>query len=365
MSSFMFRTIMIWIITGFISFSFTPIVRQFAFRIGATDKPAARRMNTKVMPTIGGLGIFSAYFISLFFMHNVPNDIVYPLFFGSIIIIVVGLVDDIKEVSPKFKMIGILIATLIVFFSGSIDFQVMSVPFFGEVNVGWFSLPFSIIWVAGITNAVNLIDGLDGLATGVSSIALLTLGIISYVFMSGDSIYQVILFISLVAANIGFLPWNFNPAKIYLGDTGALFLGFMIAVMSLQSLKEVTFITLVIPITILGIPITDTLYAILRRKINKKPISEADKFHIHHRFVALGFSHKQAVLIIYSIATIFSLIALIYSVSSIWGAIILTISLVIGIEIFVEIIGLFGENRKPFIRWLRKRLKRKGGNKKT
>ncbi len=154
---------------------------------------------------------------------------------------------------------------------------------------------------------------------------------------------------TLVAALLGFLPYNFHPAKIYLGDTGSLFIGFMISVFSLYGLKNATFITLIIPVIILGVPITDTLYAILRRLLNKKPISQADKHHLHHRLMQMGLTHRQTVLVIYGIALIFSFISLLYPLSNLWGSILLTVATLFGLELFVEAIGLVGDTRQPLL----------------
>ena len=159
---------------------------------------------------------------------------------------------------------------------------------------------------------------------------------------------------TLVAALIGFLPYNFHPAKIYLGDTGSLFIGFMISVFALYGLKNATFITIIIPVIILGVPITDTVYAILRRILNKKPISQADKHHLHHRLMQMGLSHRQTVLVIYGIALIFSSISLLYPISSFWGSVLLTVATLLGLEIFVEVIGLVGESRRPLLNFIKK-----------
>ena len=162
----------------------------------------------------------------------------------------------------------------------------------------------------------------------------------------------------MVASLLGFLPHNFHPAKIFLGDTGALFIGFMIAVFSLKGLKNVTFVSLIIPIVILGVPITDTVYAMLRRFLNNRPISQADRHHLHHRLMQLGLSHRQTVLVIYGLSLVFSFIALLYPVSSFWGGILLTIAVVIGLELFVESIGLVGENRQPLLHAIQHLVKR-------
>lgn len=350
----MFYVVLAWIATLLLSLLLTPFVKKLAFAIGATDKPDKRRVNKKEMPTIGGVAIYLAYFISMFFFQPLPTEQVMPLFLAATVIIITGVIDDVKELSPKLKMLGILIAALIIYFMGDIKMTTISFPFLDTYQLGILSFPLTIIWILAITNAINLIDGLDGLATGVSIIALTTMGIIGYFFLNFMNIPLTIMIFTLVFAALGFLPYNFNPAKIFLGDTGALFLGFMISVMSLQGLKNVTFISLIIPIVILGIPITDTVYAMLRRYLNHMPISSADKHHMHHRLMSIGLTHRQTVLTIYTISIIFSIISLLFPISTFWGSILLTIGLLFGLELFVELIGLVGENRRPLLTVLRK-----------
>ncbi len=232
----------------------------------------------------------------------------------------------------------------------------ITLPFI-TIHLGWMSLPITWIWILAITNAVNLIDGLDGLATGVAIIALTTMGITAMFFLNVGNIFVSIMIFTLVAACIGFLPYNFFPARIYLGDTGALFIGFMMSVFSLFGLKNATFITLLIPVMILGVPITDTVFAIFRRLLNKEPITHADKRHLHHRLMQIGLTHRQTVLVIYGIALIFSFISLLYPISTLWGSILLTVAVLIGLELFVETIGLVGEDRQPLLNGIKKLVK--------
>jgi len=172
-------------------------------------------------------------------------------------------------------------------------------------------------------------------------------------FLNANTFVSLLIF-TLVAAMMGFLPYNFFPARIYLGDTGSLFIGFMTAVFSLFGLKNVTLISVGVPVMILGVPITDTIYAMIRRILNKKPISQADKHHLHHRLMQLGLTHRQTVMVIYGIALIFSFISLLYPISSLGGSILLTIGLLFGLELFVEAIGLAGDNRQPLLKWIKR-----------
>ena len=341
--------------TFLLSLALTPLIRGLALKIGAVDNPNARRVNKVPMPTMGGLAIFIAFNSANFALlrNQYPSDQIWPLFAAEVLIILTGIIDDIYELKPRQKMFGILLASLVVYFAAGIRMTTLTIPFVGTVQLGWLSLPITLLWIAAITNAVNLIDGLDGLACGVAIIALTTSAVTGYFFLNVTNTFVSIMMFTMVAALAGFLPYNFHPAKIYLGDTGSLFIGFMISVFSLYGLTNATFITIIIPVIILGVPITDTVYAILRRKLNNRPISQADKHHLHHRLMQMGLSHTQTVLVIYGIALIFSCISLLYSFSNLWGSLLLTVATLFGLEIFVEVIGLVGDTRQPLLNFIR------------
>ncbi|MCV3763897.1 undecaprenyl/decaprenyl-phosphate alpha-N-acetylglucosaminyl 1-phosphate transferase [Companilactobacillus farciminis] len=356
----MFSVIVKLFLTMILSAAITPFVVKLAYILGAVDKPNARRVNVKPMPTMGGLAIFIAFNFSTFVLlrEQFPTHELFSVFLAECIIILTGIIDDIRELSPKAKLAGILAAALVIYFLAGIRMNEVTLPIFGSFQLGWWSLPITIIWIIAITNAVNLIDGLDGLATGVSIIALFTMGVMAYFFLNMTNVYVAIWIFAMVAALIGFLPHNFHPASIFLGDTGSLFIGFMMAVFSLKGLKNVTFISLLMPVVIMGVPITDTVYAILRRLLNKKPIMQADKHHLHHRLMQLGLSHRQTVLVIYGLSLVFAFISLLYPLSTLWGSILLTIGVLIGLELFIESIGLLGDNRQPLLRAIQRFVKR-------
>lgn len=356
----MFSVIVKLFLTMIISAAITPFVVKLAYILGAVDKPNARRVNIKPMPTMGGLAIFLAFNFSTFVLlrEQFPTHELFSVFLAECIIILTGIIDDIRELSPKAKLAGIFAASLVIYFLAGIRMNEVTLPIVGSFELGWWSLPITIIWIIAITNAVNLIDGLDGLATGVSIIALFTMGIMAYFFLNLTNVYVAIWIFVLVAALVGFLPHNFHPASIFLGDTGSLFIGFMMAVFSLKGLKNVTFVTLLMPVVIMGVPITDTVYAILRRLLNKKPIMQADKHHLHHRLMQLGLSHRQTVLVIYGLSLVFAFISLLYPLSTLWGSVLLTIGVLIGLELFIESIGLLGDNRQPLLKSIQKFVKR-------
>ncbi|GAA0362552.1 MraY family glycosyltransferase [Alkalibacterium iburiense] len=346
----MFIVLLVCIFTMINTLILTPLFKKIALKLKVTDKPEERRVHEKETPTMGGLPIFISFFLSCFFLLPIPLSQVLPLFAGSSIIILTGIIDDLYELKPLVKLSGIILGALAVYFLGDVALETMTIPLIGTLHFGSWQFPFTILWIIGFTNAINLIDGLDGLASGISIIALTTMGVIGFFFLTISEVSVSIMIFVLIGAIAGFWPYNFQPASIFLGDTGALFLGFMIGVFSLQGLKNATLISLIIPIVILGIPVTDTLFAIIRRKLNRQSISTADKNHIHHRLMNLGLSHRQTVLAIYCVAAIFSVIALLYSFSTLIGSILLTIFVLIGVELFVEMIGLVGEDRRPILK---------------
>lgn len=328
----------------------TPLIKKLAIRIGAVDKPNQRKVHMKVMPRLGGLAIYISFIAGVLLLQpDSPHSL--PILLGSLIIVLTGIIDDIRELSPRVKLMGQLAAALVVVLSG-IHVEFINLPFGGQLEFGIFSIPLTILWIVGVTNAINLIDGLDGLAAGVSSIALLTIS--GMAIIMGDA-YVTVLGLILMASTIAFLFYNFYPAKIFMGDTGALFLGYMISVLSLLGFKNVTFISLIIPALILGVPISDTFFAIIRRLVHKQPLSAPDKSHLHHCLLRLGFSHRQVVLIIYAIAAMFSLAAFIFSMATLWGSLIFIGVILITIEFFVESIGLVGKDYKPLLNFIKNR----------
>ncbi len=365
MIPFALQYIIVLISTLVLSAIATPLVRFLAFKIGAVDNPNARRINKVPMPTAGGLAVFIAFAVSvLFFLPGIIKHLnvngvyihyVLPLVLAGGIIIVTGLIDDIKELKPLPKLSGILIAATIIWLWTDFRFDDFKIPFGGPLIhfPSWVSFFLTVLWIVAITNAVNLIDGLDGLVSGVSIISLTTMGIVSYFFLHDSNIFLPLTIFILVVSIAGFLPYNYHPAIIYLGDTGALFIGFMIGVLSLQGLKNSTAVAVVTPMIILGVPITDTVVAIIRRSLSGKKIYEADRMHLHHRLLSMGLTHRGTVLVIYAISFIFSLTSLLLNVSSRLGGVLLMVFLLLGVLILSEMVGIFGENRTPLLNTLR------------
>lgn len=327
----------------------TPLVRKLAFRVGAVDRPNYRKVHESLMPRIGGLAIFGAFLIG--YALFLPEDIhAMGILIGAVIIVLTGFLDDMLEITAKAKIIGQLMAAIVVVTIGGLQIDLINIPFIGQVEFGYLSIPITIIWIIGITNAINLIDGLDGLAAGVSSIALISLSIMAIIM--GNPFVTATAAI-LAASSLGFLLFNFYPAKIFMGDTGSLFLGYMISVLALLGFKNVALVSLLVPVIMLGVPISDTFFAIVRRIRMKQSITAPDKSHLHHCLLKTGFTHRQSVLIIYGLAILFGAAAILFSQATLWGGIFLIIVLIIAIELFVEVIGLAGSNYRPILNLVR------------
>ena len=290
----------------------TPVVRSLAFRMGAVDIPKDnRRMHDHPIPRMGGLAIFLGFILSvLIFVPLTPE--LRGMLLGSVVIVILGILDDIFALPalPKFfvqigaALIAVLEGNRIEFLSNP---NIFSSELFWEL--GSLAIPITVLWIVGITNAVNLIDGLDGLACGVSTISSMTMLVIALVVKEPD---VAILMAALSGACIGFLPYNLNPAKIFMGDTGSTFLGFILAVVSIQGLfKFYTIISFAVPFLMLGLPIFDTCFAILRRVSHGQSPMAPDRGHIHHRLIDMGFTQKQAVAVLYIISAILGLSAVV------------------------------------------------------
>lgn len=294
-----------------VSLASTPFVKILAQKIGAIDVPDARRVHDHPIPRMGGLAIFYGFLIGVLCFINVDTQFK-GMLIGTLIIVALGIVDDVKQLGAKIKFLVQIIVACIVVGHGVI-IEYISVPDSivpgGYIYLGHLAFPITVLWIVGVTNAVNLIDGLDGLAVGVSSIATFSLFFIA--ILTGEM--QVALLTAALAGGcLGFLPYNFNPAKIFMGDTGSTFLGFMLSVVCVEGLfKGYVLISFIIPFLILGLPIFDTAFAIVRRIWNKKPIMAPDRGHLHHKLMDMGFSQKQTVAILYVITSILALSAVV------------------------------------------------------
>ena len=334
------------VITTFIlSLIITPIVKKIAFKVGAIDKPNERKVHKKLMPRMGGMAIYISFLIGVALF---PPDMidVWPIILGATLIIALGIVDDVYTLSAKVKFLGQIFAALIPVLAG-IQIEYITIPNGNIIEFGYLAIPITVFWIVAITNAINLIDGLDGLAAGVSSIALISISVLAF---SLGNVVGTFIGILLLGSTLGFLVYNFYPAKIFMGDTGSLFLGYMISITAILGFtKSATILSLIIPIIILAIPIIDTTFAIIRRVVNGKPLTAPDKYHLHHCLIRLGFTHRQSVVLIYLLSVLFSLAAIIFTRSTIWGASLLIVVLILLVELIVEVTGLISENYRPIL----------------
>ena len=307
----------------------TPVVKNLAIRVKAVDVPKdGRRMHDHPIPRMGGLAIFLGFLLSVLLFLDL-NAQMRGMLLGAVIIVVLGIFDDIYSLRAMFKFVVQIIAALVAVLSGNV--------------IETLSIPISVLWIVAITNAVNLIDGLDGLACGVSTISSMTLLVIALVVSEGN---VAILMAALAGGCIGFLPYNMNPAKIFMGDTGSTFLGYILAVVSIQGLfKFYTIISFAVPFLMLGLPIFDTCFAFIRRIAHGQSPMHADRGHIHHRLIDMGFSQKQSVAIAYMLTAILGLAAVLLTSSGELKALIL-----IGAVFVVSMIGfrlIFSKQEKP------------------
>jgi len=323
--------LMVFVIACVATAILTPFSIRLAYRVGAVDVPKdERRAHAKPMPRIGGLAFIAGFFIStliIFLCCEIDKTVNFidvnliGFYLGALIIVLIGYLDDTsvnkKGLKPTTKLMGQLLAAMCVVLSG-LRIGYVEIPFLSMYGLNEIlSIIITLGWIIGVTNAINLIDGLDGLASGVSAIAVLSLLVIF--ILNGAAALPLIIASALLGSLLGFLPYNFNPAKTFMGDVGSNFLGYTLATVSMLGMaKTYTVMAIVLPVIILALPIFDTLFAIGRRVLSGKSIMEADRGHLHHRLLDLGLSQRQAVLVLYSIAAIFGIFAIVLMKSSIW-----------------------------------------------
>lgn len=327
-----------FLLAFFISLIATPLSKKFAFKVGCIAYPNERTMHKKPMPVGGGLAIVFGFISTILIMVLVSKQFdifsFMGLIVGGLLIAILGFLDDLYDLNAKLRFSVQILAALIVVQSGVVV-EGIQIPFLDTyLKFGSMAKPMTIFWIVGVTNAFNFIDGLDGLVAGVSSIASICLMFLSIIY---NQPLAIILTAALAGSCLGFLPHNFNPATIFMGDTGATFLGFTLAVISIQGLiKSYTAVTLIVVILVLGLPIIDTTFAIVRRVLNGKPIYQADRGHLHHRLVDRGYSQKRAVLTLYGISGCFGIAGILFAETEITLAL-----LILGIIILVVLRGSF------------------------
>ena len=305
-------------------------------------------MHTHPIPRLGGLAIIFGFTVAVLCFYRAPSRRIIASFIGAGIIAAMGVVDDIKALDAKPKFLIQILAACIVVIGGNLKIDVLTNPNFLSENPywilpDWVSIPVTILWIVFITNAVNFIDGLDGLAAGVS--AIMSVSLVFIALRVGE--YPVALLgISLMGACFGFLPYNFNPAKIFMGDTGSTFLGFLLATMSIQGVfKSYAIISFAVPLLILGLPLFDAVFAMLRRISKGQSPMKADRGHLHNRLIDMGFSQKQTVFILYAISGVLGITAVVLAESTALRAILILICVLVFILIEGMILNT-GENEE-------------------
>ncbi len=339
--------ILSFIVAMIISALLVPIVKIVGSKLNIIALQNERTIHNGRIVRIGGYAIYISFIICAYIFLKTDVQI-NSILISSFLVFMIGLYDDIHDVRPKVKLIVELIAATIIIFYGKIMLRGITIPYLPNELCEWISIFITYLWIIGITNAINLIDGLDGLSAGISTIVLITLSLTSLHFGRTDIAALSLL---LAGAALGFLFYNFHPASIFMGDCGALFLGFMISVISLLGFgyKSSAFFTLGAPIVVLAVPIMDTIMAILRRKLRKKKFSEADREHLHHQLMFnLNLGQKKSVLILYGATVLFSLSSYIYLYDK-KAAITLFMILIVAFELFVEYTQMISRRYRPLL----------------
>jgi len=314
-----------------VTFVMTPPVKRFAEKVGAIDVPRdARRVHDHPVPRMGGLAIFIGFVLSLLCFVDVSTQVL-GILLGGLIIAVMGAVDDIVSLNAWVKLAGQIVAAIVAIRCGLVFNAISNPNAFSEHTTiylaSYLTIPLTLLWIVGCTNAVNLIDGLDGLAVGVSAIACMTMLAVSLLIGGGPI---AILLAVLAGACVGFMPFNLNPASIFMGDTGSTFLGFMLATLSIQGMFKVyAIISFAVPFLILGLPIFDTAFAFTRRILSGRSPFSPDRGHVHHRLIDMGFNQKQTVAILYIISTVLGLLAVVLTTSGEYRAIVMVLVVLI------------------------------------
>lgn len=312
----MLTFLLTFLISLLLTILLTPMVRSFAPEIGAMDQPSERKVHKSSIPRSGGIAIYFGFLVAVLFGilsggvsgTNLNSHHLLGILLGGSVVLLTGLLDDIYRLPSLLKLLFQVIGASVAIYFG-VEITFISNPFEGMVPLGFIAVPLTLLWVVGMTNAINLIDGLDGLATGVTAISAGTLFIVA---LRTHQIGAALLMLALCGAALGFLRYNFNPASIFLGDSGSYFLGFVLATAAIIGVFKTTLVVaLIIPLLILGVPIFDTAFAIMRRLKNRQSPFAADNRHIHHLLLRAGLNQREAVLSIYIVCFLLSVIALV------------------------------------------------------
>ena len=340
--------VLAFMIAAVVTLLVTPAVIALAAKTGAMDAPDARKVHKHPIPRIGGIGIYFAFMVAVCIVLSLmeltteaKGEMIGLLVSGSIIVLV-GIIDDYKNLPAKVKLLGQIMAASVLVFAFDVRIDFVTDPFGDYIFLEAFAAPATIFWLVGLTNTVNLIDGLDGLAAGVSMIAAITICLVA---LQQGILLVAILTAAIAGAAVGFLYYNFNPARIFMGDSGSMFLGFMLAGISvIGAVKSAATIALIVPILALGLPILDTTFAIVRRYRGGVPIFKPDKGHLHHRLLSMGFTQRQAVLLMYVISALLGTSAVAMTEVSPGFALLILLSVVVSLLYGAKRLGIFHLN---------------------
>lgn len=341
-------TLFLLVLSAIISFIIAPLFMRLSYRFGFVDYPNHRKQHERPMPFSGGVSILVSFVITVIIAQPVEREYI-PIILGGTLIVILGIIDDKYDLKPSIKFLGQLVVISIPIFFGIIIDTIN--PFGITMNFGVFAIPFTFLWIAVIINAINLIDGLDGLAAGVSVIALSS---IAFIGILQNNIFVMMISVILIGSTLGVLYYNFNPAKLFLGDNGSMLLGYVLGVLSILGFKNVTFFSILFPIIILGVPFIDITFAAVRRYREGVSLTRADRGHLHHKLQYIGFSHRESVILIYFVATLFAVASVILYLSTVTGAVLICILLVFSVVIIVEATDLVGSNKRPILNFLQK-----------
>ncbi|HEX2676393.1 MAG TPA: MraY family glycosyltransferase [Polyangiales bacterium] len=355
----MISAVSVFALALLIAISLTPLVRRFALAVGAVDTPGGRRVHAAAIPRLGGIAIVAAFFVPLLCLFAFETEVARAFFahprhilglaLGGLLMCGLGVFDDVSGVRAWHKL-WVQITAGAIAYACHFRIDAISIPFFGNLDMGIFGLPVTILWVVAIINAINLIDGLDGLAGGIAFFACITNFVVGAI--NADPVVML-LSASLGGALLGFLLFNFNPASIFMGDSGSMFLGYVLGTVSIMgaSVKSSTTVAILAPLIALGLPIMDTLFAMVRRFLERRPIFAPDQGHIHHRLLAMGLTHRRSVLLLYGLSIVFTTGSIIVSIGRNWQV---GVALAILSVMMVGVMRAMGNLQVSVRRWLNK-----------
>ena len=342
------RVLLTILVAFLVAFGTTPIVKSFAQKVGAMDTPdGIRRIHTHPIPRMGGMAIFLGFLLSVVLFAEITKP-VQGILIGCIIIVATGILDDIINLRWWIKLAAQIVAAVIAVAHGVMIEGIMNPNVFAAENtllIGYLSIPVTLVWIVGVTNAVNLIDGLDGLACGVSAISSVTMLTVALMVAEPNI---ALLLAALAGGCLGFIPYNLNPAKIFMGDTGALLLGYVLATVSILGLfKFYAVMTFLVPVMALALPLFDTIFAIIRRVLKGQSPMTPDRGHLHHRLIDHGLSQKQAVAVLYSLSAMMGLTAVVICTTGKLRLILLVVELAIAVAVGIFVVETIEHPASP------------------